>query len=73
MGDIHVTLTIKGGRIADIQLRHEEKIDQNACVTVPKQIIERQSLRVDAISGVTVTKDAIVDGVFRALKRAGLE
>lgn len=72
-GDIHVNLTIADGRIADIQIRHEEKIDQNACVTVPKQIIERQSLQVDAISGATVTKDAIIDGVFRALKKAGLE
>jgi fumarate reductase flavoprotein subunit len=72
-GDIHVTLSITSGRIADIQLRHEEKIDQNACVTVPQQIIERQSLQVDGISGATVTKNAIVDGVYRALKKAGLE
>ncbi len=72
-GDIDVTVWIRNGRIADIQLKHEEKIDQNACVVVPRKIIERQSLQVDAITGATVTTDAIVDGVYRALKQAGLE
>jgi uncharacterized protein with FMN-binding domain len=72
-GDINLTVRITDGRIADIQVRHEEKIDQGACESVPAQIIERQSLDVDGVSGATVTKDAIVSGVFDALKRAGLE
>jgi len=72
-GDIHITLVIEGGKIADIQVKHEEKIDQNACVIIPQRIIEQQSLNVDGISGATVTKDSIVDGVYRALKKAGLE
>lgn len=69
-GDIDVTLVIAQGRIADVRLRHQEKIDQNACVIVPKQIVERQSLKVDSISGATVTKDAIVDAVFQGMKQA---
>ena len=72
-GDINLTVRITDGRIADIQVRHEEKIDQGACESVPAQIIERQSLDVDGVSGATVTKDAIVSGVFDALKQAGLE
>lgn len=72
-GDIHLSVSIKGGRIADIQLKHEEKIDQNACVIIPQRIIGRQSLQVDGITGATVTKDAIVDGVYRALRQAGLK
>lgn len=39
----------------------------------PQQIAEQQSLHVDAITGATVTIDAIVDGVYRALRQAGLE
>jgi uncharacterized protein with FMN-binding domain len=71
--DIQVTVSIRSGRIADIQIKHEEKIDQNACVIIPQRIIEQQSLQVDGITGATVTKDAIVDGVYRALRQAGLE
>jgi uncharacterized protein with FMN-binding domain len=72
-GDINLTLKIAGGRIADIQVQHEEKIDQGACVTIPRRIIEQQSLLVDGVSGATVTKDAIVTGVYRCLKQAGLK
>jgi uncharacterized protein with FMN-binding domain len=72
-GDINLTVRITDGKIADIELKHEEKIDQNACVLVPQQIVDRQSLQVDAISGATVTQQAIVNGVFRCLKKAGLQ
>lgn len=71
-GDINLTVKIEGGRIADIQMKHEEKIDQNACVLIPQRIIDQQSLQVDGISGATVTKDAIVTGVYRCLEQAGL-
>jgi uncharacterized protein with FMN-binding domain len=73
VGNIDVTVEIRGGKIADIQLQHEEKIDQNACVLIPERIIAQQSLQVDGISGATVTKDAIVNGVYRCLKKAGLQ
>jgi uncharacterized protein with FMN-binding domain len=70
--DIEAAVTLKAGRITDIQLRHEEKIDQGATITVPKQIIERQSLEVDAITGATITVQAIVEAVYGALQKAGL-
>ena len=47
-GDIHVTAQVSQGRLAVIRLRHEEKIDQGSTITVPRQIVERQSLSVDA-------------------------
>jgi len=72
-GDIHVTLVVRDGRIADVRLRHEEKIDQNACALVPQRIIDAQSLQVDGVSGATVTKDAIINGVYRCLQQAGLQ
>ena len=72
-GDIKLTVKIDGGRIADINAQHQEKIDQNACVILPKRIIEKQSLQVDGISGATVTKDALMSGTLRALQQAGLK
>ena len=71
-GDIDVTVVVRQGKIADIRLKHEEKIDQNACVLIPQRIVAAQSLQVDGISGATVTKDAIVHGVYRSLQKAGL-
>ena len=72
-GDINLTVTVTRGRVAKVDVRHQEKIDQNACVLIPKAIVAEQSLDVDGITGATVTKDAIVGGTYRALKQAGLK
>ena len=72
-GDIKLTVKIAGGRITNVAVQHQEKIDQNACKIVPQTIVETQSLQVDAISGATVTQDAIIGGTLRALRQAGLE
>ncbi len=71
--DVVVTVTIRGGKIADIQLSHEEKIELNATKIVPARIIAKQSLKVDAVTGATVTSQAIIDGTYQALKQAGLK
>jgi uncharacterized protein with FMN-binding domain len=71
--EVNAVVTVKGGKIADIRLQHEEKIDLGACTTVPKQIIERQSLDVDAVTGATVTTQAIVQAVYEALQKAGMK
>jgi len=73
VGDVTVTVTIRQGRIADIRLQHEEKIDQNATTIIPQRIIAQQSLKVNGITGATVTYDAILDGALQALKKAGLK
>ncbi len=72
-GDVLLTVKVERSRVADIKVSHQEKIDQGACVSVPRQIVQKQSLRVDAVSGATVTKNAIVGGTYRALQRAGLK
>ncbi len=72
-GDIDVALIVREGRIADIQLKHQEKIDQGACVVIPQRIIEKQSLQVDGVSGATVTTAAILDGTLQCLRKAGLQ
>lgn len=72
-GDVEVTLTVRDGRMADLQVKHQEKIDQGACAVIPQRIIDKQSLHVDGISGATVTKNAIVDGTLHCLRKAGLQ
>ena len=72
-GDVHVNVTISGGRIGAIDIQHEEKIDQGAATIIPQRIVESQSLAVDGVSGATVTKDAIVTGTLEALRKAGLK
>jgi fumarate reductase flavoprotein subunit len=70
---MNVTVTIQAGRIADIDVKHSEKIDLGATTILPDRIVAEQSLQVDAVTGATVTCDAIIDAVFRALKQAGLD
>jgi len=69
-GPLSVTATVRSGRIADLQVQHKEKIHQNAPTIIPRRIIQAQSLKVDAITGATVTSQAIVDATFQALKKA---
>ena len=68
---LHASVRVQGGRIVEVQLSHKEKIEQRATAIVPRQIVERQSLEVDAITGATVTVQAVVEATYRALKRAG--
>ena len=72
-GDINLTVNVSSGRITSINVQHQEKIEQNACKLIPQRIVAKQSLQVDGVSGATVTKDAIVAGTLRALKKAGLK
>ncbi len=71
-GNINVTVTVQDGRLSKIDVKHTEKIDQGAAYIIPRWIVNAQSLQVDGISGATITKDAIVNATYRALKRAGL-
>jgi len=73
-GDVHLVVQVKGGRMVNVRVtKHEEKIDQNACILIPERMSDAQSLQVDGVSGATVTRDAIVSGTLNALKKAGLE
>ena len=66
-------VTLRGGRIVDIKVRHKENIEQGATRTIPQQIIEKQSLQVDAVTCATITTQAIVEATYRALQKAGLK
>jgi len=69
-GNIDVTVTVADGKVANLNLKHKEVTDQHATTIIPQRIIDKQSLRVDAISGATVTTDAIVDATYQAIKPA---
>jgi uncharacterized protein with FMN-binding domain len=71
--DLEVTVAISSGKIADVSVKHEEKIDLNATRIVPQRIVEKQSVQVDGVTGATITSQAIVEGAFEALKQAGLK
>jgi len=71
-GDAEATVTVRGGKIADIEIDHREDIDQGATRIIPQRIIAAQSLAVDAITGATATTQAVIGATFLALKQAGL-
>ena len=70
--DLEVALTIRKGKIVDVNVKHEEKIDLNATKLVPQHIIKKQSLQVDGVTGATITSQGIIEGAFQALEQAGL-
>jgi uncharacterized protein with FMN-binding domain/predicted DNA-binding transcriptional regulator AlpA len=71
--DIHVTVVVKGSRIAEVRLRHKENIPLGSTEIIPRRIVEAQSLNVQAVTGATTTCDAIRHGALEALRKAGLK
>ncbi|MCZ7638066.1 MAG: FMN-binding protein [Verrucomicrobia bacterium] len=70
---IRATVTVRNTRIEEVKLEHQEKADLGARAILPKRLIEQQTVRVDGITGATVTSEAIKTAVFQALKKsAGL-
>lgn len=75
-GNFEVSVTIKGGTISDISVgENQETPDKGGVVidTLPGQMLEKQTYDVDAISGATVTSDALKDAVARCLEQASNE
>lgn len=68
-----VKVTFSEEKIEDIVLEHEETpgIGVPVCDTMPQEIIELQGLGLDAVSGATLTSNAIIDGVSDCVKQAG--
>ncbi|HPD15898.1 MAG TPA: FMN-binding protein [Planctomycetota bacterium] len=70
---IRATVTVRDGRIADVTLDHKERADLGARTVLPERIVREQRADVDAITGATITSQAIQSAVFQALKQsAGL-
>lgn len=70
--DVTATVTVAGGAVTQIDIDHQESIPQDAAVVIPAQVIEKQSLEVDTVTGATYTSHAVINAIFRALRQAGL-
>ncbi|GAB6087541.1 flavocytochrome c [Alkaliphilus crotonatoxidans] len=75
-GDLKVEVTVDDTSIKEVKiLEHNESpsISDPAIERIPKAIVDGQTLAVDAISGATVTSEAIIAAVTEALKEAGAD
>ena len=73
-GDITVEVTFSAEKIESIRIvSHTEtpSLSDAALEQIPAQIVDAQSLGVDAVSGATYTSNGIVDAVADAVKQAG--
>ena len=73
-GLVNVAVTFSDTAITKIEITgHAETagISDAAFETIPAAIVEYQSLGVDAVSGATLTSDAIVNAVADCVKQAG--
>ena len=71
--DLTVSVTIKDGKITDIQILSNNEtpgFSEQAFSTVPKEIIAAQSTEVDAVSGATFSSRGIMAAVKNALQKA---
>ena len=73
MKEMTVNVTFSSDAITDITLDHQETpgIGEPVCDSMPAQIIELQGLGIDAVSGATLTSNAILEGVADCVKQAG--
>ena len=74
-GDVTVEVTVNGNEITEIKATCDGEtpgIGQTACEKIPAKIVETQSLDVDAMTGATVTSDALLAAITAALAEGGL-
>lgn len=71
-GNVRVKVVVSKGKIASVEVvEHQEKQYYSSIVDVPRQIVEKQSLKdVDAVSSATATSEAIVNATAKALSEA---
>lgn len=73
-GPIVVELTVEGGYMKKIKIKeHQEDpgIAGTALKNIPKEILRRQSVDVDAVAGATRTTEGIKEGVSACIHQAG--
>lgn len=73
-GEIKVSVTVGSGRIAAVEvLSHSETqgITDAAFSRLPDQIVENQSVALDAVAGATYASNGILEAVKNALLEAG--
>ncbi|GAU76416.1 flavocytochrome c [Fusibacter sp. 3D3] len=74
-GSLPMKVTFSEKRIETIEIDREGETEGLADVVfirIPDRILEGQTLNVDAISGASETSNAVLDGVAKAIKLAGV-
>jgi len=68
-GPLHVEVAVKGGRIQSVRVtKHGEKQFYSALTDTPNQIVAKQGVKgVDAVTGATMTSEAIINATAKAL------
>jgi uncharacterized protein with FMN-binding domain len=68
-GQLHVEVTVKSGRIESVRIaKHKERQFYSAFTDTPGQIVAKQSVKgVDAVTGATMTSEAIINAAAKAL------
>ena len=75
-GAVKVAVTVEDGKISDVEvLEHTETagISDPAIEQIPQAIVDAQSTDVEAVTGATVTSEAIKEAVAAALSGEGTE
>ncbi|MBQ9464234.1 MAG: ammonia-forming cytochrome c nitrite reductase subunit c552 [Lachnospiraceae bacterium] len=75
-GDFEVTVVADSAAIYQIRIGDHQETDgigTKAVEQMPVRIYDAQSLKVDAVTGATITSDAIRTAVLDALKSGGIE
>ncbi|MEN1759949.1 flavocytochrome c [Anoxynatronum sibiricum] len=75
-GDLTVEVTVTADEIVSIETTdHKESAGITDLVfeRIPAAILSQQNLAVDAVSGATVTSDALISAIINALEQAGAD
>lgn len=64
-----VIVEVKEGRIVSIVLEHHRTLMGKPAERIPEDVIRAQSLKVDTVSGATVSSRAILKAISSALKQ----
>ena len=74
-GEVSVTLTIENGVITDCVAVGDKETDGIGSVVIaqfPAQVVEGNTINLDAVSGATITSNAFIEAAKAALTAAGL-
>lgn len=73
-GLVSVEVTVDSSSILSVVVKEQHETDgisANALLTVPQEIVAQQSLKVDTVSGASLTSEAIIEATSVALMKAG--
>lgn len=74
-GPVEVTVTFEGGKIASVTIGANNEtpgVSDKALTDIPAQIVQYQSVALDAVSGATLSSNAIINAVKACIELAGL-